>query len=161
MGRPRKIKSMQSKHMTVEEQQEKEDMEEVIVVGKEQLSDPPNWLIDKIAKDEFKRIVSEFQKIDVVGNLDLNNIVCYCNAYAMYRRATKEIVGKPLIIEKAMANGMTQEVENPLINIQKKYAEEMRRFGCKCGLDIDSRLKVAAEQTTKMNIALEDDFGDF
>ncbi len=160
MGKPRKILSMQRGHLTVLEQQRKSQQEEMILLGQEKLSRSPTWLVDDIAKKEFKRLVAELKSVALVGNLDINNIACYCNAYSLYRKTTEELASQPLLLEKTAKNGTSIFTMNPLIKIQKNYAEEMRRFAALCGLTIDSRLKLAAVQTTKQEQILESDFGE-
>jgi P27 family predicted phage terminase small subunit len=150
---------MQKKHLTNEEKIKKEQEEEVLVLGKEQLQKPPSWLIDNIAKKEFNRIIKEIDKIGVIGNLDLNNLGGYCNSYSLYLKATMELQDKPLVSRKATRNGIIT-VENPLIKVQKNYAEEMRKFASLCGMTIDSRLKVATIKTTNKQEDITDEFGD-
>lgn len=152
---------MQSKHLTKEEIEQKEEQENLIIVGREDLQKPPSWLIDIRAKKEFERIVKNFENIEVIGNLDLNNIAGYCNAYSMYIKATQEFKkAKDLMITKQMTNGAYTEIPNPIIKIQRQCAEEMRKFASLCGLTIDSRLKLAVQKTTKERQDIEDDFGD-
>lgn len=159
MGRARKPLEMQKGNLTVKQQQDIKMSGEVVTVGNEQLLTPPDWLINETAEKEYLRIVLEFEKIDMVGNLDLNNIACYCNAYANYREATKEMKGKPLVIEKQLPNGSYTLIENPLIKIQKNYADEMRKFGAKCGMDIDSRLKAGTIKVTRESQEIDEEFG--
>ncbi|WP_250277223.1 phage terminase small subunit P27 family [[Clostridium] colinum] len=152
---------MQVKHLTKEEIEEKEEQENLIIVGREDLKKPPSWLIDNIAKKEFKRIIKNFNNLEVIGNLDINNIAGYCNAYSFYIRATREIVESGVLtIKKQLPNGSYTMVENPLIKIQKQYADEMRRFASLCGLTIDSRLKLAVQKTTKERQCIDEVFGD-
>ena len=160
MGRNRKPLAMQQGNLTKEIKEQKQIEEQIITTGDEDLKKAPSWLIDKIAKDEFKRLVLEFEKVNMVGNLDLNNIACYCNAYANYRKATKELSTQPFMVEKVMPNGIETTIENPLIKIQKNYAEEMRKFSALCGLTIDSRLKYATVKITKDESDINEDFGD-
>lgn len=159
MSRARKTLEMQTKHLTTEEKLQKEQEEEILTLGKEQLKKAPSWLIDDIAKKEFKRIVKEFDKKNIIGNLDLNNLGGYCNSYSMYLKATTELQGKSLTVRKMTKNGPIT-VKNPLIEIQKNYAEEMRKFAALCGMTIDSRLKVATIKTTKQQNNITDEFGD-
>ncbi len=161
MSRNRKPLAMQRGHLTVEQQEDKREQEKIITIGNEQLNKVPKWLVDDVAKAEYKRLVKEFRKIEVIGNLDLNNIVCYCNAYASYRKASGELSEQPLIIEKKLPNGSRVMAENPLVKIQKNYAEEMRKFAATVGLTIDSRLKMACFQTTKESEDIIKEFGDF
>ena len=65
---------LQKKHLTVLEGQKKVDAEDQIRTEKNQLKRPPTWLIDDVAKKEWRRIVKELDKINIVGNLDRNNI---------------------------------------------------------------------------------------
>ena len=160
MGRNRKPLAMQKGNLTKEIKEQKQTEEEIITTGNEDLKKPPLWLIDKVAKDEFKRLTEEFEKVNMVGNLDLNNIACYCNAYANYRKATKELSTQPFMVNKVMPNGVETEVENPLIKIQKNYAEEMRKFSALCGLTIDSRLKYATTKVTKDENDVNEEFGN-
>ncbi len=148
MGRPRKLLSQQKGHLKVEQQLEKAAAETAISVGQEQLNTPPDWLIDEKAIAEFRRVVKEFRKIEVIGNLDLNNIAGYCNAFALYVKATGDLKGLPLLAQKE------------LVEIQNKYAAEMRKFAALCGLTIDSRLKIGAKKAQETQQEIEDTFGD-
>ncbi len=162
MPRPRKPVQMQSKNLTKEEKENKIIEEKMIVQGKEMLEKPPTWLNDPLAKKEFKRIVSEFEKmeIDVIGNLDINNLGGYCNSFASYVKVTKTLKKEEILIEKETRYGTTI-VRNPLIDVQKMYSEEMRKFAAMCGLTIDSRLKAATVTREKTDADIEDEFGDF
>ena len=159
MSRNRKPLELQSKHLTNAEKLQKEEEEDLLVLGKEQLQDPPDWLINDVAINEFKRIVKEIDKIDVIGNLDINNLGGYCNSYALYLKSTEELKGKSLIVRKMTKNG-PMTIKNPLIEIQKNYADEMRKFASLCGMTIDSRLKVATIKTTQQQEDIVDEFGD-
>lgn len=160
MPKPRKPLAMQKGNLTVDQQLKKEAEENIVTTGKEQLSNAPPWLINKIAQTEFKRLVAEFEKIEVIGNLDINNLGGYCNAFAFYIDATEQLKGQPLIVDKKMPNGATQKAENPLIKIQNHYANELRKFASLCGLTIDSRLKFATTKVNKADDKIEDEFGD-
>lgn len=150
---------MQSKHLTNAEKLQKEEEEDLLVLGKEQLQDPPSWLINDVARNEFKRIVKEIDKIDVIGNLDINNLGGYCNSFANYIIATEELKGKSFVSRKMTKNGPII-IKNPWVEIQKNYADEMRKFASLCGMTIDSRLKVATIKTTQQQENIIDEFGD-
>lgn len=159
MSRNRKPLEMQSKHLTNAEKLQKEEEEDLLVLGKEQLQDPPDWLINDVAINEFKRIVKEIDKIDVIGNLDINNLGGYCNSFANYIIATEELKGKSFVSRKMTKNGPII-IKNPWVEIQKNYADEMRKFASLCGMTIDSRLKVATIKTTQQQENIIDEFGD-
>lgn len=164
MARPRKPVEMTKKHLSTQERNEREQAQELISTGREQLERPPNWLIDPVAKKEYKRIVKEFDKIDVVGNLDRNNIACYCNAYSLYIKVTRELSTTPATVAKNPDNPDSPHVMNELYlslcKNQKDYSDEMRKFASLCGLTIDSRLKVGVVKVEKTKQEIEDIFGD-
>lgn len=159
MARGRKTLEETKKHLTKSEIAEKEDMEKEIVLGNEQLQEPPTWLINNIATEEWQRIITETNKISIIGNLDLNNLAGYCNSYAMYRKVTKQLIEEPLIIKK-LSGGALTKVKNPLVDIQINYANEMRKFASLCGMTIDSRLKAAVIKTNETQEEISDEFGD-
>ena len=134
--------------------------EQAILTGDEDIQKPPAWLIDSVAKSEYKRVIKDLKNIKIIGNLDLSNLCGYCNAYSMYRKATKDLSKSDLIVKKTSASGAEYEAENPLIMIQKKYAEEMRKFAALCGLTIDSRLKAATIKVDKVENEINNEFGD-
>ena len=158
MARPRKPLELQTRHNKVVEMQRRKQEEQAVAVGKDQLEKPPSWLTDAVAKREWKRLLSELKKINIVGNLDLNNLAAYCNAYSAYRKATKELKGQSLVVEKKTKFG-TQLVANPLIQIQSKYSDEMRRYAALCGLTIDARLKAGAAKVEKQEDEIRKKFG--
>lgn len=158
MGRPRKPLDVQKGHLKMVDYQKKEMEEQAVTTGADQLEEPPVWLTDAIAKNEWKRLVKELKKIEIIGNLDLNNLGAYCNAYSGYRKATKELVGAQLTVEKWTKYG-PQMVPNPLIAVQSKYSDEMRRYASLCGLTIDSRLKAGTGKVNKQEETLERKFG--
>lgn len=159
MSRGKKPLAMQKGNLTVLQKTEKKAQEESIITGRDQLDKPPSWLVNAIAKKEFIRIVKECESIGVIGNLDINNLGGYCNAYAFYIKATKELKKENLVVEKIRKNGKVI-AKNPLISVQNEYADEMRKFAALCGLTIDSRLKVATIKTTKQSQEIEGLFGD-
>ncbi len=160
MARPKKPLGLQEGHLTSQMQKEKELQESMVCLGKEQLNKPPIWLRDRIAQKEWKRLVEQFKCIDVISNLDLNNLGAYCNAYSYYIESLEQMKGKPLTVPYTNKNGVTNVIENPLIKIQIKYSDEMKRFASLLGLTIDSRLKMGMLklQDAKNNITAE--FGD-
>ncbi|MDT9337843.1 phage terminase small subunit P27 family [Clostridium perfringens] len=160
MGRPRKIPELQNKHLTQEEKINKELEEEFATVARDQLEKPPNWLIDNIARKEWTRLVEQLKALKVIGNLDLNNLGAYCNAYSSYVNVTKKMKKEEMLIKFTNKSGATNTVEHPLIKIQLKYSDEMRKYSSLLGLSIDSRLKMASILNKKLEDDIEDDFGD-
>ncbi len=155
-GSTRKPLAQQKGHLNVVVMQQRKAEEEAVRTEQDQILRPPTWLKNKVARKEWKRIIPQLMEIDVVGNLDLANIAGYCLAYANYQKATEELEGMPLAyVDKA--DGKTKS--NPYIEIQAKYAQEMRRFGELCGMSVGARLKAAATKTRTKEEELEDKFG--
>lgn len=159
IARPKKSLALQKGNLTREQKAKKEYAESLIKGNKNNLV-APSWLKDKVAKKEFNRLVKELSAIDIINNLDVNNLASYCEAYSNYIKATEQLNGQSLTIQKCMPNGAYTMVENPLIKIQKLYAEECRRFASLVGLTIDSRLKIGMSKVDKINNEIENEFGD-
>ena len=159
MGRPRKPPAEQRGNLTVLTMQTRAAEEESVSTGKNQLKRPPDWLIDDVAKKEWRRIVKELEKIGLIGNLDRNNLGGYCNAFANYVKATNILKEQTYYIDRETRNGVIV-VKNPMVDIQRTYADEMRRFASLCGLTIDSRLKTAAVKTDKTREDITKKFGN-
>lgn len=159
MPRPKKPIDMQKAHLTLVEKQNRKAEEDSVTTGNNQLKTPPRWLINDVAKKEWRRIVRELNKIQIVGNLDYANLGGYCNAYAHYIQVTEILKDQTYSIERETRTG-TIIVKNPLVDIQTNYAAEMRRFAALCGLTIDSRLKAAVVKTEKTEDMITEKFGN-
>lgn len=159
MPRSRKPIRTQTGNLTVLQQQERMQEEKIITVGNDQLKRPPRWLVNEIAKKEYKRLIKELEKIEIIGNLDLNNIAAYCNAYSDYISTTELLRSEDKLISRETRTG-TMLIRNPLIDIQRVYADEMRKFAALCGLTIDSRLKAAATRISETENEINGKFGN-
>lgn len=159
MGRPKKPVDMQKAHLKLVEKQEKKMEEEYVTTGNSQLKTPPKWLINDTAKKEWRRVVKELNKINIVGNLDYANLGGYCNAYANYIKATDILKEQSYYIDRETRTGVIV-VKNPMVDIQTTYAAEMRKFASLCGLTIDSRLKAAVVKTEKTEDMIKEKFGN-
>lgn len=159
MGKTRKPIDMQKAHITLVEKQNRKMEEESVTTGNNQLKTPPKWLINDTARKEWRRIVKELNKINIVGNLDYANLGGYCNAYANYIKATDILEEQTYYIDRETRNGVIV-VKNPMVDIQTNYANEMRKFASLCGLTIDSRLKAAVTKTEKTEEMIQERFGN-
>lgn len=157
MARPRKPLALKTGDMKIVDIQKRQQEEEAVKTNSEQLDTPPDWM-NETARLEWERLIVDLKKIDILGNLDLNNLAGYCNAYSMYRKASEELEKADLTIKKQTKTG-EQIVINPLVDVQKKYAEEMRRFGALCGLTFDSRLKAGIMKVEKQQDEIYEKFG--
>ena len=145
---------MSGGHLTKDMQQRKQVQSSMIVQDPSDLDRLPQDLLDTKAKKEWKRVVPDLKKMDIVGRLDISNLVAYCNAYSKYCEATKALRGQPLTVSSPSG-----EKENPLISVQLKYQEAFRKAADQCGLTINSRLKWAATKMKKQEEQIESEFG--
>lgn len=151
MGRTRKQMSEQKGHLTKAQQTKRYTEQELVRTDNKYFSTPPPWLTDETAVKEYKRLVKAMEKMDMLGDLDANNLACYCSAYSNYLEASRQLSEEPFT---------TDGKENPLIAVQIKYAKEMRDFARLCGLSIDSRLKFAAVKLDEITEGIDGEFGD-
>ena len=155
----RKTLAVSKKHFTKAEIVNREAEERAAKTDKDQLLTPPDWLVNVRAVKEWNRITTELLKLDLIGNLDVDALGAYCNALAKYIETTEALKGAPLLVEKEMSSGVIQHVPNPLFEIQRQHAAEMRRFGTLCGVTLDSRLKAASIKTAKVEDEITQEFG--
>lgn len=149
MGR-RKPAALQKGDLTVRVQKQKELEEQSIFIENDQLQIPPTWLINSEATNEWIRLVKEFDKKSMINNLDYNNLGAYCNAFAKYTE----------IVEKLGMDIMIGINVNPLVQMELKYAEEMRKFASLLGLTSESRLKLGSIVAGVTSNEVENRFGE-
>lgn len=161
MGRARKPLSAQKGNLTVSQQNAIKQTELLTDVGCDELVNPPKWLINKVAKDEYVRLSNLLLKSSIAGDLDINNLAVYCNAYASYRQlltTSKKI--DPQYYDPATGL-MIVNPEFEKITMQiTKYTEIMLKHAGKLGLTIDSRLKAGAVKSNLIQDKIQEDFGD-
>lgn len=122
--------------------------EAAVKTGTSQLTRPPDELIDELAKKEWKRVIPQLKETGIIGNLDRANIIGYCNAYALYRRALEELLeGQSMASQKERSDQI------------RFWEKEYRDFGKLCGMTFDSRLKAAAVKTKNEEDELKERFG--
>lgn len=160
MGRARVPLEQQKGNLTKEEQQEKELLEAAVKIPANQLKRPPAWLRDEVAKKEWKRLVKQFEEIDVIGNLDYNNLGAYCNAFSSFVEIGEKMKTMSFVTVHTNKAGAKNVVANPLIQLQMKYSEEIRKYSALLGLSIDSRLKMGALKINKEKGEIDNEFGN-
>ncbi|MBC2855257.1 P27 family phage terminase small subunit [Cetobacterium sp. 2A] len=146
----RKPLEVQTKHLTQEEIKIKKLEQESVFVGNEQLKIPPDWLVNEIATKEWVRLVEQFNKKSMISNLDYNNLGAYCNAFARYASIVTNLKTDVMIVEEI----------NPLVSLELKYSDEMKRYGSLLGLTMESRLKAGSGIITIIDEKLDKEFGD-
>jgi P27 family predicted phage terminase small subunit len=147
------------KHLTKKEIEERKAEEELVKPNNDKIK-CPSWVEDEVAKKEFKRIAKELKELDLLTNLDINSLASYCIAYSGYMTATLQLQGQPLVIDQKNKLGYVNKIPNPLINIQLKYSDEMKKHASEMGLTINSRLKISVPKKEKVKDEVEKEFGD-
>lgn len=148
----RKSLNQQKGNLTVIQQQKKELEEEraKTFVGREQLKHPPDWLVNDIARAEWKRLVKELEATPIFNNLDYNNLGVYCNAVARYSEIVKQ-VGMKFRIGKELNN---------LVTLELKYLDEIKKYASLLGLTLDGKLKLITGDIKVEANQTEEEFGD-
>lgn len=141
----------QKGHLTKEQIQRKELEEELLQdAGREQLQNPPDWLVDDTAKKEWNRLVKEFGENSMINNLDYNNLGAYCNAFSKWSAITKELG----------LNFRAGRQINPLVALELKYSDEVKKYAVMLGLTIEGKLKALNAKVKKGEDDIENEFGD-
>lgn len=163
-GRPKKPISVLladgKKNLTKAEIQERQEQEAQLQPATDNIK-CPSWL-DKEAKKEWKRIVSDLIELGIMTNIDTTSLALYCDAYSQYIKAAKSIQDDGLTIEYTNAGGSTNIVANPNIAIANKYAQQIKSFGSEFGLSPSARLKLVVPKTDDPKEKSEEErlFGD-
>lgn len=146
MGRPRKIVSMNKKHLTKEERATRLESEQAHRVGRDQLIVIKS--LSERAKAEFERIKAQAHWLD---NLDVNELQLYAFYWDKALSIIEEYDSAPEVLELKGGDGSTKLVSNPLRKALRDYASEMRAISLKLGLTSIDRLKLVASTEKKEN----------
>ncbi|MGL5569771.1 P27 family phage terminase small subunit [Cetobacterium sp.] len=146
----RKSLETMTKNLTQEEIKIKQLEQDAVFVGNEQLEHPPDWLVNESAINEWKRLVKQFNKKSMISNLDYNNLGAYCNAFARYTT----------IVKRLGTQVLPGREPSPLVMLELKYSDEMKRYGALLGLTMESRLKAGKVIVTNTEEDINQEFGD-
>lgn len=103
---------------------------------------PPGWLSNE-AKKEFRRVVKELMKTNLVTNLDVDMLAVYCDAYVSYQKCEELIRQEGLIVEYTNKAGETNNIPHPLLTKKKQLFDQMRSIALEFGLTPSARAKLA------------------
>ena len=150
MARPKKVLDNMTGHWTKEQIEQKKYEESLIKIDDKNIK-APNWLKDRVAKQEFKRLVVLLEKIDIICELDITTLGLYCQTYAKLVEIVKELEQEELLV-----NGKP----NPKVKMQLQLSEELRKLGNELGISLSSRLKFATSKAEQERDEIKDEFGD-
>ncbi|UUV17364.1 phage terminase small subunit P27 family [Fusobacteria bacterium ZRK30] len=141
---------VQTRHNTKSEINKKKLEEEAVYVGRDQLENPPKWLVNEEGKKEWIRLVEQFGKKSMISNLDYNNLGLYCNAFIRYKKISENLTKQGVMVGRE---------HNPLVALEIKYSDEIKKYSALLGLTSESRLNLGSNKINQEDKKVEDDFG--
>ena len=135
-GRPRVLTSNTKKNLTKDEIAKREKEESILNEFPKLPKTPPKKL-EGIAKEEYLRIQPSLSMLPI-ADLDLGQVVAYCEFYADFIEASEEMKKEGIVITGV--NGDTKI--NPAFNAKEKAHQRMQSIARTIGMTVDSRLKI-------------------
>lgn len=102
-----------------------------------------------IAQREWRRLVKELKELGLLTNVDTTALAVYCDAYSKYVEATEALKREGVTIEYTNKAGHTNTLENPNVNVAKKYYKIMKDMMAEFGLTPAARAKLAIPKDDK------------
>jgi P27 family predicted phage terminase small subunit len=97
---------------------------------------PPH--LKGVARTEWKRIVPELYELGLLSNIDRMALAAYCDSYAEWKQACELLERKSPILKTEAGN----IIQNPLVGIKHKAAEQMHKFLTEFGMTPASRSRI-------------------
>lgn len=141
MPTPRKLISLQTKHLSKKERADREAASEKYKVDAGGL-DPPEWLSD-VAKEEFRRVVAEAKKVDMLDNLDLSTLTIYAKNWDVFVSASKKIKSAGMVRKGIYIS--------PYIIIAEKAENALHKCSAKLGLAAVDRTRLVKPKAEEKN----------
>jgi len=155
----RKLAADKTGNYTTVQKKDMQMAEAILKSGtSEHLDKVPKWVLDPRAKKEWKRLVKEFRKLDILSNLDFNNLGLYCNSFIAYLDATEELRITGTTATRINKMGDETPIKHPLVEIQRMYSDEVKKYSNFLGLSMDSRLKMGALKVELMKNEVDNVF---
>lgn len=150
MARPSKTLGQSTGNLTVLQQDNKKEVEEIMKGLQPLETEPPKWL-SKVAKQEYKRIIPLLKELPS-ASLDLALVSTYCQAYADYQQATEELSKDEVVTFTERGSKV-----NPWHRVKVDSFNIMNSITHKIGMSIDSRIKILTPKAeSKSNDPFED-----
>lgn len=142
------------KHFTKDEIEDRKAAEMLAGDGLVELQvSAPNHM-NSIAKQEYKRVINDLQKLPV-RNLDRAILENYCLWYSIFKETSKKITEQGSIVGDE-ESGYT---ENPLIRTLEKATKNIKSTASDLGLTVDSRMKLYLPKKEEKKETMFDKFG--
>ncbi len=114
----------------------------------------PSWLSSK-AKKEWKRIVPELSRLGLLTIIDRTALACYCDAYSILVRASKEIKDD-FTYEYINKEFQTKRHTKPEVAIANDARAQIKAFCIEFGLTPSARSRMIAPGQKEVNDPLEE-----
>ena len=98
---------------------------------------PPTFL-PALAKKEWRRVVMELARLDLISDLDVMALAAYCNSYATWLDAIKQIKETGMLVRSP--NGYP--MPSPYVKIERDSQEQMMKWLREFGMTPSARTRV-------------------
>ena len=130
MARKQKLLSQSTGHLRVVEQEAKYKAEFLAADGLPELQRTPPAHLNKVAKAEYRRIVSSIGKLPV-RNLDRSELGLYCSWYSIYKETSEQLKQVDSLEEAPK-----------LISTLDKATRNIKGLASDLGLTVNSRMQM-------------------
>ena len=97
----------------------------------------PPYAMGERVRHIWDAVVAELDQMGLAAACDSYQLAGYCEAAALFERASQELEGAALVVE-----GAASEVANKLIGIRERAQTQMLRFAQEFGLTPAARVRV-------------------
>ena len=108
---------------------------------------PPDWLPDD-GKSEWRRVAPLLLAMRVLRDTDLTALAVYCESYARYRQAIKDLDDNKSMYTDTGAGSIKA---HPAITVLNRALGQMHGFMAEFGLTPSSRSRVASEAPKELS----------
>lgn len=100
--------------------------------------EPPEWLTDELALDEWEAVAPTLTKLKLAKPEDRQTFAVYCQTLANYVKAQAKLSREGMTVKTlvGLPNGSVQEkpIANPLVGITLKMSAELLKYAKEYGL---------------------------
>lgn len=110
----------------------------------------PNWVTNKDAKTEFKRLVRVLGEMNLVGSADTNLLTRYCLAWVRWRRAVQALeanIGAEVFIYKDEKGKVTSVQVSAFNSLARSLSDELSRAEQQLGMTPSARSRIEVTAT--------------
>lgn len=104
---------------------------------------PPPEFLDKMAADEWKRVVPLLEGMKVLSSADLTALAGYCANFSRWVKAEMSLRQHGLTYETETESGGVMVRKNPMLEISRHAQRQMLAFASEFGLTPASRSRLS------------------